>query len=104
MQPLSPSDRALGDLLVDRRVLSLAPARRGHRRSPRNGTCGSATPCCRATGSSPRLYYRPIAQHFELPFVDLIAEPPDPALLRADEADIYARTLTMPWTRRDGRL
>ena len=38
----------------------------------------------------PRLYYETYAQHFDLPFVDLIREPPDRALLRAADADIYA--------------
>jgi len=52
----------------------------------------------------PRLYYETYAQNFDLPFIDLIREPSDRALQRADEADIYATRLTMPWRRRDGRL
>ena len=60
-------------------------------RWPKPGTCGSATRCCRATGSSRRLYYETFAQHFDLPFVDLVSEPPDPALLPPSDADIYAR-------------
>ena len=52
----------------------------------------------------PRLYYEAYAQNFDLPFVDLLDEPPDRALLSADDVDIYAHRLTMPWRRRDGRL
>jgi cellulose synthase/poly-beta-1,6-N-acetylglucosamine synthase-like glycosyltransferase len=52
----------------------------------------------------PRRYYETYAQNFDLPFVDLVQEPPDPALLAAADADDYARRLTMPWRRRDGRL
>src|SRR6185312_9153534 len=40
----------------------------------------------------------------ELPFVDLIRDPPDPALLDAAEADTYAHRLTIPWRKRGGRL
>ena len=64
----------------------------------------SATPSCRATGRSRRSYYQAIAFHYELPFVDLIRDAPDISLLAADEADVYAGKLTMPWKRRDGNI
>jgi cellulose synthase/poly-beta-1,6-N-acetylglucosamine synthase-like glycosyltransferase len=52
----------------------------------------------------PAAYYQALAYHYELPFVDLIRDAPDPALLSADEAATYARELTIPWRRRDGHL
>jgi hypothetical protein len=47
---LSPSDRALGDLLVGRRVITLPQLDEAVALAER-GTCGSAMRCCRATGS-----------------------------------------------------
>ncbi len=52
----------------------------------------------------PRLYYETYAQNFDLPFVDLMREPPDRELLHASDAELYANRLTMPWRRSDGRL
>jgi cellulose synthase/poly-beta-1,6-N-acetylglucosamine synthase-like glycosyltransferase len=39
-----------------------------------------------------------------LPFVDLIRDAPDTLLLRAAQAQTYARSLMMPWRERDGKL
>src|SRR3954466_6891305 len=103
MQPLSPSDIALGDLLVDRQALNLrqldeatALAERWHVR------LGDAV--LARNWIEPATYYRSLAQHFSLPFVDLMNEPPDPSLLDAGDADVYTWTMTMPHARRDGRL
>jgi glycosyltransferase XagB len=103
MQPLSSSDRALGDLLVARRVLDLPQldeavglaetwhVRLGDAISSRNWV-------------TPAVYYQAVAFHYELPFVDLIRDAPDVTLLSADEADTYARRLTIPWRRSEGRI
>ena len=71
MQPLSPSDQALGDLLVDRQVLTLrqldeatALAEKWHVR------LGDAV--LSRNWIEPAAYYRALAQHFSLPFVDLV--------------------------------
>lgn len=103
MQPLAPSDLALGDLLVARRILSLPQldeavglAETWHVR------LGDAI--LSRNWADPAVYYQGLAHHYELPFVDLIAEAPDPALLVAAETDTYARKLTIPWRRREGRL
>jgi cellulose synthase/poly-beta-1,6-N-acetylglucosamine synthase-like glycosyltransferase len=103
MQPLSPSDRALGDLLVARRVLTLPQldeavglAETWHVR------LGDAI--LSRNWADPAVFYQAVAYHFELAFVDLIADAPDPTLLVATEADTYARNLTIPWRRREGRL
>ena len=52
--PLSASDRALGDVLVGAPRSSRCRSSTRRWRSPSDGTCGSATPSCRATGSSRR--------------------------------------------------
>jgi cellulose synthase/poly-beta-1,6-N-acetylglucosamine synthase-like glycosyltransferase len=103
MQPLSPSDRALGDLLVARRVLSLPQldeatglAEAWHLR------LGDAI--LSRNWTDPQGYYQAVAHHYELPFVNLIRDAPDPALLAATEGATYARKLTIPWRRREGRI
>ncbi len=100
---LSPSDSALGDLLVARGVLSLPQL---------DEAVGLAETWHVSLGDAilsrnwaePAVYYQAVAFHYQLPFVDLIRDAPDPALLVADEADTYARKLTMPWRHRGGRL
>jgi glycosyltransferase XagB len=100
--PLSPSDLALGDLLVGQRVITLPQldeaAELAETWSVRLGDA-----LLSRNWIDPRLYYQTYARHFDLPFVDLIAEPPEPALLRAAETDLYVARLTMPWKRQDGR-
>jgi glycosyltransferase XagB len=103
MQPLSPSDRALGDLLVARRVLSLAQldeavalAETWHVR------LGDAI--LSHNWAEPAVYYQAVAFHYGLPFVDLIREAPDPSLLSTDETDSYARKLMIPWKRSEGQI
>jgi len=101
--PLSPSDRALGDLLVGRRVITLPQLDEAVALAERwNVRLGDAL--LSRNWMDPRLYYETYAQNFDLPFVDLIREPPDLTLLGADDADFYAGRLTMPWRRRDSRL
>jgi glycosyltransferase XagB len=101
MQPLSTSDRALGDVLLARQVLSLAQldevvalAETWH--------VGLGDAILSRNWVEPAIYYQAIAFHYDLPCVDLIREAPDIALLSADEADTYARKLTIPWKRREG--
>jgi glycosyltransferase XagB len=101
--PLSPSDRALGDLLVGHGVISLAQL---------DEAVNLAERCHARLGDvllsrnwvDPRLYYETYAQNFDLPFVDLVREPPDRTLLHASEIELYTARLTMPWRRNDGRL
>jgi glycosyltransferase XagB len=101
--PLSPSDRALGDLLVGRRIITLPQLDEAVELAERwNVRLGDAL--LSRNWIDPRRYYETYAQNFDLPFVDLIREPPDRKLLRASEVEIYATRLTMPWRRGDGRL
>jgi len=101
--PLSPSDRALGDLLVGRGVISLAQLDEAVDLAERwNVRLGDAL--LSRNWMDPRLYYEAYAQNFDLPFVDLMRDPPDRKLLRIAEAELYANRLTMPWRRGEGRL
>jgi cellulose synthase/poly-beta-1,6-N-acetylglucosamine synthase-like glycosyltransferase len=103
MQPLSPSDRALGDLLVARRVLSLAQLDEAVALAEAwHVSLGNAI--LSRNWAEPAVYYQAVAYHYELPFVDLIRDAPDAALLFAEEADIYARNLTIPWKHSDGKI
>ena len=100
---LSPSDRALGDLLVGRRIITLPQLDEAVALAERWNVRLGDTLLSR-NWMDPRLYYETYAQNFDLPFVDLIREPPDRELLSAADADLYASRLTMPWRRREGRL
>jgi len=103
MASLSPADRALGDVLVARRILTLPQldeaVRLAETWSVRLGDAILSRNWIR-----PETLYQGVAWHFDLPFVDLVVEAPDPALLVAAEAEVYAQKLTVPWMRRDGRL
>ena len=100
---LSPSDRALGDLLVGRRVIELPQLDEAVDLAERwNVRLGDAL--LSRNWIDPRNYYETYAQNFDLPFVDLIREPPDRELLIATDADLYASRLTMPWRRKENRL
>jgi len=103
VQPISPSDRALGDVLVARRVLSLPQLDEAVRLAEAwHVRLGDAI--LSRNWAEPAVYYQAVAHHYQLPFVDLIRDAPDPALLAAADADTYARRLTIPWRQRDGRM
>ena len=89
--PLSPSDRALGDLLVARNIITLPQLDEAvHLAETWNVRLTDAV--LSRAWTPPDELYRGVAFHFDLPFVDLVNEPPDRALLRAEDADFYART------------
>src|ERR1700733_13162495 len=101
--PLSSSDRALGDLLVGQRIITLPQLDEAVDLAEQwNVRLGEAL--LSRNWTEPRLYYETYAQNFDLPFVDLIRDPPDRVLLRASDTDVYATRLTMPWRRGDKHL
>src|SRR5580704_9233732 len=101
--PLSQSDRALGDLLVGRRVITLPQLDEAVDLAERwDVRLGDAL--LSRNWIDPRLYYETYAQYFDLPFADLMLEPPDRELLVASDAELYATRLTMPWRRSKDRL
>jgi cellulose synthase/poly-beta-1,6-N-acetylglucosamine synthase-like glycosyltransferase len=101
--PLSPSDRALGDLLAARNIITLAQLDEATRLAETWNVRLTDAVLSRAW-MLPEELFRGLAAHFDLAFVDLVADPPDMSLLRAQDTDFYARELVMPWQRRDGRL
>jgi hypothetical protein len=103
MAPLSPADRALGDALVARRILTL-PQLDEAVQLAETWSVRLSDAILSRNWIRPEALYQGIAYHYDLPFVDLMAEAPDPALLVAAEAEVYAQKLTVPWMRRDGRL
>lgn len=100
MASLSPSDRALGDLLAGRRILTLPQLDEAVRLAETwNVRLGDAI--LSRNWIAPGTYYRGLAAYYDLPFVDLQSEPPDQSLLQAADAESYAQRLILPW-RRDG--
>jgi len=100
---LSPSDRALGDLLVGQRVISLTQLDEAVALAERwNVRLGDAL--LSRNWMDPGRFYEAYAQNFDLPFVDMIRDPPERDLLQAADADTYTLQLTMPWRRREGSL
>ena len=89
MQSLSTSDRALGDVLVDRQVLTLAQLDEATDLAERwHVHLGDAI--LSRNWVEPAAYYRAMAQHYSLPFVDLMDEVPNLGLLSAADADGFA--------------
>jgi glycosyltransferase XagB len=103
MTALSPADRALGDALVARRILTLQQFDEAVRLAEA-WNVGLSDAILSRNWIRPEALYQGIAYHYDLPFVNLITDAPDPALLVAAEAEVYAQKLTVPWMRRDGRL
>ncbi|MGA3302190.1 MAG: hypothetical protein ABSC72_02760 [Methylovirgula sp.] len=101
--PLSPPDRALGDMLVDRQILSLAQLDEAAAIAEAwNVRLGDVI--LSRNWIEPAAYYQGIAYHFQLPLVDLVHNAPDASLLSAADADVYARRLMIPWSRNEERI
>lgn len=49
-------------------------------------------------------FYRLLAIHYDLPFVDFFEEPADPALIQNSMVSRYLEHLAMPYRKNDGRL
>jgi len=101
--PISPSDRALGDLLVARDIITLPQLDEATRLAE-----AWEVPLVDAVLSRawipPERLYEGLAYHYDLPFAELVNEPPDQTLLKAEDLDFYMQKLTLPWRQRDGRL
>jgi cellulose synthase/poly-beta-1,6-N-acetylglucosamine synthase-like glycosyltransferase len=103
MTPLSPADRALGDALLARRILTIQQLDEAVRLAETWKVRLSDAILSR-NWIQPKRLYEGLAYHYDLPFVDLVAEPPDPAVLVAAEAAVYLQRLLVPWARYNGRL
>ncbi len=103
MAQLSPGDRALGDVLVGRGILTLPQLDEAvHLAEKWNVRLGDAI--LARNWIPPDAYYQGLAHYYDLPFVKLERDLPDESLLLAADADTYAQRLTMPWRRNDGRI
>lgn len=100
--PLSASDLAIGDLLVERRYLTLAQLDETMEKAE-NWKVRLTDVLLASQWIEPIVLYRTIANHFGVRYVDLAAEEPDAALLDERDAGEYAQRLIMPWRRAKGR-
>jgi cellulose synthase/poly-beta-1,6-N-acetylglucosamine synthase-like glycosyltransferase len=100
---LTSTDITTGDLLVERRMLTLAQL---------DEALGNAQACNVPLGDvllakrwiKPRQYFKTLANSFGLPFLDLMDEAPDASLLKSEDAKELARYQTMPWRKKNERL
>jgi cellulose synthase/poly-beta-1,6-N-acetylglucosamine synthase-like glycosyltransferase len=100
---LSPSDRALGDLLVARGIIALPQLDEAIRLAENWNVRLTDVVLSRAWMPPERLY-QGLAYYYDLPLADLVREGPDLTLLCSEDVEFYARTLMIPWRRREGRL
>jgi hypothetical protein len=102
--PISPSDRSLADLLVARDIITLPQLDEVTQLAETWNVALTDAVLSRAWMPPARLY-QGLAYHYDLPFAELVNDPPDQTLLRAEDLDFYVQRLTMPWRRQqDGRL
>jgi len=100
---LSSTDIATGDLLVERRLISLAQLDEAKELAVAwNVRLGDVL--LARSWLKPRQFYETLAGNFDLPFVDLLKQPPDETLMEESDAETFARHLIVPWMRRNGRL
>lgn len=100
---LSATDVAIGNRLVQKRLITLAQLDETRTRAEAWNVSLIDVLLTR-TWARPLELYRTVAEHFDLPFVNLIDEPPDDALLDPADHDDCARNLVLPWRRVNGRL
>jgi cellulose synthase/poly-beta-1,6-N-acetylglucosamine synthase-like glycosyltransferase len=97
---LSGADRAIGDLLVERRLIGLDQYDEAATLAGKWRVSLIDVLLSRAW-VKPRVLYKLLAERFGVPFVDLIANPPDETLLDEAKSQDYAAALTLPW-KKDG--
>jgi glycosyltransferase XagB len=101
--PLNASEIAIGDLLVERQLMTLAQLDEAVEKAEK-WNVRLADVLMAHSWVKPLQFYRTLAKHFDLAFVDLMADPPDTALLDEALAADYMQHLVIPWRRRNGRL
>jgi glycosyltransferase XagB len=101
--PLTASDIAIGDMLVDRHLLTLAQLDEALAKANAwNVRLGDVLMSQRWI--RPLTYYETLAKYFGLRFINLLQDTPDLVLLDSASADEYAQFLTMPWRLDNGRI
>jgi len=100
---LKPPHKRIGEMLVDAGLLTTAQVEQALRQQTiwgsRFGDVVLAMGWVR-----PKDFYRELARHFDLGFVDMVKEPADPRLFEAHEYRDYAQHLYVPWRRINGVL
>ena len=100
---LKPARKRIGEMLVDAGLLTTERVEEALRSQSKWGS--RFGDIVLAMGwVKPQDFYRELARHFDLGFVDLLKEPADPALFDAREYREYAQHLYVPWQRKNGIL
>ncbi len=99
----TPQDIAIADLLVERRLLTLAQYDEALELSRRWGTPITDVILSRPW-LDPRALYETLAQQAGIMFVDLFVDQCDIALLAAEDIEFYLAHSMVPWREQDGRL
>lgn len=100
---LKPARKRIGEMLVDAGLLTTERVEEALRSQSKWGS--RFGDIVLAMGwVKPQDFYRELARHFDLGFVDMVKEPADPALFDAREYQDYAQHLYVPWQRKNGIL
>ncbi len=100
---LKPAQRRIGEMLVDAGLLTTAQVDEALRQQLKWGS--RLGDIVQALGwVKPKDFYRVLARHFDLGFVDMVQEPADATLFNTQEYGDYAQHLYVPWKRVNGVL
>ncbi|CAN7273491.1 glycosyltransferase [Phenylobacterium sp. LjRoot225] len=100
---LNPADEAIGDFLVQRRFITLRQLDEAAKAAI-EWKMSLSDVLMAKNWLRPIVFYRALAEQFDLPFVDLSKEPPDPELLDPAMTETYAAQATLPIRRVNGRV
>jgi cellulose synthase/poly-beta-1,6-N-acetylglucosamine synthase-like glycosyltransferase len=101
--PLNAADLAIGDLLVQRKLMTPAQLDDATGKAGKWGV-RLADVLLAHSWVRPLVFYQTLAQHFDLAFVNLMTDPPDETLLDEHLAGEYTKRLVIPWRTRNGRI
>lgn len=100
---LNPTDEAIGDFLVERRLITLRQLDEATKAAI-EWKMSLSDVLMAKNWLRPIVFYRALAEQFDLPFVDLSKEPPDLSLLDQAMTETYAAHSTLPIRTVDGRI
>ena len=103
VRPLRPPHLRIGEMLVQAGLLSKAQVEEAlHKQASWGSRFGDIV---LAMGwVKPMQFYKVLARHFSLEFVNLAGQPVDDSLLNPHDYQNYAQHLYLPWRRRNGVL
>lgn len=100
---LKPARKRIGEMLVDAGLLTTAQVEEALRQQKKWGSRLGDVVLAMGWVKA-KDFYRELARHFELGFVDMVEEPADAGLFDPQEYRNYAQYLYVPWRRVDGVL